>query len=420
MAAYDAAPLVSAVDTKHMRGEFTRNVNSTATGTACHEDHLRFDEELVKSHGRYLTRTSDCPTDTPWTEALVSNGKMSIQLSVKPAPTNLSKRLRRRVVTFTAILGAGQARPPSVSVLLSPAECNKAFFAGCSACPAHIFVPLSIGLSSYRITGKDVNTSFSVQLETAWMDFSSDDGKGAKLKPRRWFGTESCEAIRDLGFDKTTVIGNGPQIGIAAQVQEYRRPRPLYTADERFVTPENIDTIAVLAAAGKAPEDFGAVRIEGRTDQMLLRKPSIKSTTFNVAPSILSLKYTAEFARRFRGASAQTIEEHSRNSVGIQTRTEEDKYWLCETNMLQKLIHQVRAEFTEECLSMNLREGITVTFYPDDPYGWRQPGAAIAAVAAAPAPLPAAAAAAGAGGTAVASTGRCVLSVTFVVTGIVV
>lgn len=430
-------PVVSIVDTKNMRGEFSPDAESTAIGKACREDHLQLDHSLVAAYKHYLIRTSAAHhSDVPWIDALTAGDRtVPLELSVKPGPTDFQRRLRRRTLTFTAVVSGGQARPPFVSVVLPPEECTKLFFVGCSHCPTHAFVPLSIGLEGYRIHGgKDVNTSFSVQLETAWADFmpasvsakQQQQQQQRKIKPRRWFGVESYEAVCDVSAGKTTVIGNGPQIGTASSSQEYRRrPRLLYSADERFVTPENIETIAALYA-GTTLEDFGALPIDGRVDQMLLRKPSLHSRP-NVAPSLLSLKYTADFARRFNGASPQTIEEHSRNAEGFQTRTKEDKFWLCETKMLHKVVNSVRTEFTERCLAMDFRDGITVTFRPDDAYGWRQPGAAAgaaagaagagagvgAAAAAAADALPAPAAAAGAG------AGGCTLSATFVLAGIV-
>lgn len=373
-------------------GEFDKKDGSTTAQTGvCGENQMRWSAQTAAKFSEYLTRQAPPVPRLSWKDSLIKCDAV-IPLSVRPDSVDYAHRVRRRVIRFTAVARA--SRPSELSVTIHPDDCKRIFFADrCPSACRHVFVPLAIELQAYTIDSSEPFT-FQIQLRTKWPNFTASSA-ATKLRPKAWLSIETWEAVRDTE-DKdarhAVTVARGPQIGLNGAACTYTKAQSLFTADPRFALPVNFDTLGLVHSAQNDTKSqsltrYGANPIAGRADAVTLKQPDAHT---GIAPSILSLRYTSGFAARHGGgASQQTIDEQSFDRNGTKVNKKRN-YWVCTPHMLHSMIAEIEAQQSKECLAMDVSDGITLTLYPDDQRAWT------------------------------ASTGRCCVSVTLAVTGVVV
>lgn len=364
-------------DTKHQGGAFEKVVTVLAAHPGqCDEDHIRDsvfkDDGVLKVFGRYVEpSTAAPPGGLSWKKQLLAGAEAPVGLRVAAGAVDYNRRIRQQLVAFSATIKPNGVELAHATVKLTPEECESIFFVGCKGCrQKHHIVPLGIDLAEYSIACA-TRTSFTIDLKSKWLDFVNDTAKadGSKLKPaaepRSWFPAKLFEAT------PSGMLTRGPQIGTVEQAKDLSdRPRALYRADERFAAPENYTTLRHLldhrytpSASTAALRAMGAVQLAGSKRTLLVRQPT---TAKHTAPNILSLKYTASFAERNGGASKQLIAAHSFSETGVKVNAKQDKYWMCEVDVLKEILAGIRQEFTKEALAMSLDDdGLSMTFHED-------------------------------------------------------
>lgn len=384
-------------------------------GAVCHEDNLpesEFNAELQAQYAHYITRAPLQDVVCSWADAFddqdeksATEGKSKSKrgksksrsndiVLVKPtaeesaASISLAKldieyarRLRRTKLRFTATVTKPSdtkitSQLPAIKVSMSAAQCEAAMLAKCATntC-AHWAVPLSMAIVDYRIESKDIKQPFGVQMTTPWVEF----GKSAASAPlpHRWFVSDTNETTAKYDGRANQYLdaaAYGPRIGEFHRSEKYSQPQVTYSADRRFVVPENLDILSALLELKRLhslSDDFDVLQAMGAnphpTDKgrKILPQPDRKT---NIAPNLLSYEFTRNFGAQYGGASVPVISQHTCDHSGHITKN--GGFWVCDTSLLMYQLGNIQAQFSSRAMVMCIDKGIDFFFVPTDKLEW--------------------------------------------------